>query len=263
VTALGSRLTDAAADVAASAFGAVARIRHRKPLHPRGVVVPARVERTGTAAPWGAAWLDDTEALQGMARLSRSAGFPDRWPDVWGLALRLDLPDARTLADLLLSSGWANPLGRHALALRRTPRPPFTTVMPYRTASGRSVMLAALGPAAALPSDRGALAVALEAEPLHLPLAAAVGSGGWQPYGVVVLGGPAVGSGDGLVAGDADISFDPMINPLPGLSLPEPVATIRSRAYAGARARRGASTPALRTLARDVPPAAPVERLGR
>jgi hypothetical protein len=80
---------------------------------------------------------------------------------------------------------------------------------------------------------------------------------------VVVLGGPAVGSGDGLVAGDADISFDPVINPLPGLSLPEPVATIRSRAYAGARAGRGASTPALRTLARDVPPAAPVERLGR
>jgi hypothetical protein len=262
VTPLGSRLTDAAADAAASAFDAVARIRHRKPLHPRGVVVPARVERTGTAAPSGAAWLDDSGALEGIARFSRSAGFPDGWPDVWGLALRVDLPDTGTPADLLLSAGWAGRVGRHVLALRRSPRPPFTAVLPYRTASGRSVMLAALGPAAALPSDRHALATALEAEPLRLTLAAAVGSQAW-PYGAVVLGGPALGSGDGLVAGDAHISFDHVLNPLPGLLLPEPVATIRSRAYAGARTGRRPSAAALHTLARGVPSAAPTERLGR
>ena len=48
MTSLGPRLTDAVSDAASSAFDVVARIRHGKPLHPRGIVVPARVDRTGT-----------------------------------------------------------------------------------------------------------------------------------------------------------------------------------------------------------------------
>jgi len=54
-----------------------------------------------------------------------------------------------------------------------------------------------------------------------------------------------------------------VLNPLPGLSLQEPVATIRSRACAGARRGRRASTAALRTRAGEVPSAAPVDHLRR
>ena len=259
MTALASRLTDAAAGAAEAAFDAVARVRHRKPLHPRGVVVRARVERTGTTAPLGAAWLDETATVEGVARFSRSAGLPDGWPDVWGLAMRLDLADGSGgVADLLLSTAWAGPIGRHALALRRGPRAPFSAVLPYRTSSGLSVLLGALGDATSRPSERAALAAALTREPLCLTLAVASGSGPWRPYGTVVLGGSALGSGDGLddTGEDVEVSFDPVLHPLPGLRLPEPLAAIRARAYAGARRGRHADPAALGAHAGEVASAA-------
>ena len=267
MTSLGPRLTDAVSDAAASAFDVVARIRHRKPLHPRGIVVPARVDRTGTGGTTGADWLDGTSALQGVARLSRSAGLPDGWPDVWGLALRVDLPgETQPVADLLLSAAGAGPVLRHVLALRRGPAAPFTSVLPYRTPSGGSVVLAALGPRIGLPSGRTALADALAREPVRLALVVSSLGGAWRSYGTLTLGGEPLGTGDGRPDAESrathttDISFDPVLNPLPGLVLPDPIATARARAYAGARAGRRAADETLRTSPADVVTGAAADR---
>jgi hypothetical protein len=267
MSSLGPRLTDAVSDAASSAFDVVARIRHSKPLHPRGIVVPARVDRTGTGATTGADWLDGTSALHGVARLSRSAGLPDGWPDVWGLALRVDLPgETPPVADLLLSAAGAGPVLRHVLALRRGPAAPFTSVLPYRTPSGGSVVLAALGPRIGLPSGRTALADALAREPVRLALVVSSPGGAWRSYGTLTLGGEPLGTGDGRPDADsraahtADISFDPVLNPLPGLVLPEPIATVRARAYAGARAGRRAPDETLRTSPADVVTGAAADR---
>jgi hypothetical protein len=242
-------LTAAAAAAAAGAFRAVARVRHRKPLHPRGLVVPALVERHGAAPPVGAAWVDEPGRDEGVVRLSRSAGLPAGWPDVWGLALRVAAPRATSgVADLLLGGAFAGPLGRHVLTLTRGPRAPLTTVLPYRTGTGRRVLLGALAPPDArggeeLPGARDRLAARLAAEPLRLVLAVSEPGTPWRRFGTLTVGGQAEGTGDGgddAGSDDGRLSFDPVLNPLPGLVLPEPLATVRARAYAGARAGRRA-----------------------
>jgi hypothetical protein len=231
---------DAAAATASAAFQRVARVRHRKPLHPRGLVVPARLERHGLEAPLGAPFLDEPGSGTGVARISRSAGLPDGWPDVWGLALRLDLAQAPSgIADLLLAGAFAGPVARHALALRRGLQAPLTCVLPYRTATGRLIMIGAPERSPALPSGREDLAAHLAEHTLTLTLAAAEPRGRWRPFATLTAGGTVLGTGDGHDERE-DVSFEPVLNPLPGLALPEPLATIRSRAYAGARRGRGA-----------------------
>ena len=132
----------AAASVASAAFETVARARRRKPLHPRGLVVPAHLVRHGLEEPVGAAWLDEPGSGEGVARISRSAGFPDGWPDVWGLAVRFDSPQAASgVADLMLATSFHGRAGRHVLALRGGLRAPLTCVLPYRTQPGRTVMI--------------------------------------------------------------------------------------------------------------------------
>jgi hypothetical protein len=239
---------DAAATAASAAFQQVARLRHRKPVHPRGLVVPARLERRGAGAPLGAAFLDEPGSDRGVARISRSAGLPDGWPDVWGLALRLDLAQAPSgIGDLLLAGAFAGPLARHGLALRRGLQAPLTCVLPYRTGTGRLVMIGAPERSRALPTRRDDLAAHLAAHTLTLELAVAEPRSSWRPFGTLTVGGAVLGSGDGHEEPE-DVSFEPILNPLPGLALPEPLATIRSRAYAGARRGRGADPATVRRL---------------
>lgn len=255
----------AAASVASAAFDAVARVRRRKPLHPRGLVVPARLVRHGLTEPIGASWVDEPGADEGVARISRSAGLPGGWPDVWGLALRLDPVQAASgVADLMLATSFAGRVLRHALALRRGLRAPLTCVLPYKTESGRSVMIGVPEQSAELPTHLDELAAHLASSDLSLTLAVADEGRDWRPFGTLTVGGPVLGTGDGrdderddqqddeqddggsaerhgdAGHGNADVSFEPVLNPLPGLVLPEPLATIRSRAYAGARAGREA-----------------------
>ncbi len=231
---------DASATAASAVFRAVARLRHRKPIHPRGLVVPARLVRHGLSAPLGASFLDEPGSDAGIARISRSAGLPEGWPDVWGLALRLDPAQAPSgIADLLLATAFAGPAGRHALALRRGLQAPLTCVLPYRTAAGRSVMIGVPERSDQLPSRRDDLAAHLAEHALTLTLAVAEPRRAWRPFGTLTVGGTVLGTGDGHDEPE-DVSFEPVLNPLPGLALPEPLATIRSRAYAGARAGRHA-----------------------
>jgi len=231
-------------------FGRLAMLRRAKPLHPKGVVLPAVVERHGLAEPIGAAWLDDAGTSTALARLSRSAGLPEGWPDAWGLSLRTAPAPDRSPADLLMVTSFAGPVARWLLSLRRRPGAPMSTVMPYATADGVRVLLGArMETPGRLPSDLPGLVAALRARPARFTLLAARPHRPWAPYGAVTVGGTAGTPLDAVHHGkggaDGDLSYDPVLNRLPGLHLPTPLAHLRARGYAGARAGRGADAGSL------------------
>ena len=74
------RIAQAPMAVAGSALGglfeAAAVVRRRKPLHPRGMLLDAVVQRTGGTVRWDTAWLDEPGENHGIARLSRAVGLP-------------------------------------------------------------------------------------------------------------------------------------------------------------------------------------------
>jgi hypothetical protein len=205
-------LASAAGSVLAVATRTIASLRPaEKPLHPDGVVRVGRIDRRGSAVPSGVAWIDDPGQDDVVVRLSRAVGLPKPLPDIHGLALRI--PTAEGAGDLLLAStGWGR-LGRFVLTFGRRPGSrPLTSLLPYRTASG-PVLLGAR----------------------------AVGSGSyelfWAPY-----------DGDWLVfatltvtdqpAKTRELSFDPVLNQLPGLEQYPTVVRLREPAYGRARASR-------------------------
>src|SRR3954447_16915988 len=122
-------------------FAGVGRLRPTdKPLHPRGVVLPATVHRYGGAGhhggagPFGVAWLDEPGADPALVRFSRGGGLPDALPDVLGIALRID-PDTQP-GDLLFATTGRGPIGRFLLRPRRAATlaaATYSTLQPYRT----------------------------------------------------------------------------------------------------------------------------------
>lgn len=77
----------AAGAAPAAVFDVMTRLRHGKPIHPRGIVAQAVVKRTGsTCGRWGIPWLDEPGTDVGIVRFSRAAGLPAPVPDVLGLA---------------------------------------------------------------------------------------------------------------------------------------------------------------------------------
>jgi hypothetical protein len=219
-------------------FAAAAVVRHGKPLHPRGVLLDAVVHRTGAPRRWDAAWLDEPGEDRGVARLSRAAGLPGPAPDVLGLAIALSGP-AASRYDLLLASTGGGRLTRFALTPRRDLSQAFYgSLFPYASASG-PVLLAAAPVRAA-----GGHVPAIPGHPLSAPLEfrllAASPRGRWQDYALLRLTAQ-----DGARL-DPPVSFDPVLNPLPGLRYYGPLAQLREPAYAGARRRtaRGEPRPA-------------------
>src|SRR4051812_31288290 len=88
--------------VASLAFGAVARARDDRALHPDGVVFAGAI----TGALFG--------ARRALVRISRGGGLPETLPDVRGCAIRvLDAHGSGRHQDLLLASSLAAPVGRH------------------------------------------------------------------------------------------------------------------------------------------------------
>src|SRR5829696_1890569 len=83
-------------------LGAVARRRSGRPMHPRGAVFDAVLDRTGSEPPWGVPWLDATARDAVVVRLSRGAGLPEPLPDLLGLAVRI--PGDGGPVDLLLTT---------------------------------------------------------------------------------------------------------------------------------------------------------------
>jgi hypothetical protein len=212
---------------AAVPLGALAHRRHGKPMHLRGVVVDAVLERCGPVAD-GVPWPGTGEAQSVVVRLSRGAGLPAVLPDLLGLAIRF--PDGPV--DVLLSSTGRGPLGRRLTVPRRDAAATYSSIMGYRSPAG-TLLLAALPGAGTgpLPSDPGPLADAVVQRRPAFTLAVARGTGPWRPFARLRLLGP-------VDAFDPDVRFDAVRNPPPGLVPDGPMARFRAPAYTAARRER-------------------------
>lgn len=169
----------------AAVFGAFARLRGRRPMHPDGVVRRAVLTVAGDAtlpAAWRA--MDGTT---GVARFSRSVGLPPALPDVLGIALRFGAQDL-----LFASSGTAAGAQHVLVPRRRFDRTAFSTVLGHRVGNRAAILQARVTTplpraATALDQVRG-VAFMLSVEAVSL-------LGRRRPIGMVsvgeVLAGPA------------------------------------------------------------------------
>jgi hypothetical protein len=201
----------------AAATGALARLRHRRPIHTRGVLLDATLvvaedEAGAVAVPQGR-----TDAL---ARLSLSAGMPRGVPDVVGVAVRWTEDGAPQ--DVLFSSSGSGRLTRYVLAPRRALLGGwFSTVMPLRSPHGPVVL--ALRPDRATTRARGVVTLEiLEATPL----------GPWHRFGALELHGPARDPRDG---DDPGVRFDPTLDAPRRLGTYGWEDRLRAPGYAAAR----------------------------
>lgn len=223
-------LSRGAGRLVAVPLAALARWRNGKPMHPRGAVFDAVLERHGGSRSWGVPFLDTTGSEDVVVRVSRGAGLPAPLPDLLGLAVRLDGEDGRPV-DLLLSSTGRGRFTRVVPALRRDTAASYCSIMAYRSAAG-ALRIAALPTTDGVPSDPAPLAAAVRRESLVFVLAAARGAQPWQPFARLTLGDP-------VRTLDPDLRFDAVRHPPPGLVPDGPLARFRAPAYAAAQAARG------------------------
>lgn len=183
-----------------------------KPLHPDGITVLGTLQRHGSDSSTGVPWLDEPGRDEVVVRLSRAVGLPTALPDIHGLALRVSLGD--NPADLLFAStGWGR-LGRNVLTFARRPETrPLTTLLPYRTDAGAVVL--------------GARAVDLGSYELSW----APYAGQWRSFANLEL--------TDELATDQQVSFDPVLNQVPGLEQYAAVVRLREPSYLLARRSRG------------------------
>jgi hypothetical protein len=199
-------------------FGAVAKLRRGKPLHPRGVVFDAVLRRTGSPVAWGVDWLDAPGEDHGLVRLSRAVGLPAPIPDILGLAFTFTGPDGDR-HDLLLATTGLAPGARFLLMPTLHPeRSSYSSLFPYQTPRG-PVLLAATPVSAA--EQRG--------QALSFRLLAAGLVGPWREFATMDL----TERPDG--AADEPLRLDPVLHVMPGLSWAQPLARLREPAYAAAR----------------------------
>jgi hypothetical protein len=217
-----ARLAGGTAAAAGTVLGTTARAltwvrRSRKPLHPEGEIVTGRLRRTGSTGS-GVPWLDSPGTDEVLVRVSRAVGLPDALPDIHGLAVRIPV-DGRP-ADLLLAQTGLGRLTRYVLTGGRTVASrPLTTLLPYRSPHGPLLLAAA-----ARTTEHGWDGRTFE-------LFWSIGVGRWSELGeLVLLGEPAA---------DADVSFDAVTNPLPGLEPYDWVRRLREPAYRSAREESG------------------------
>jgi len=195
----------------AAGAGALGAVRQRvKPLHPEGELRRATLTHTPPAVASGVPWLDSAGHDDAVVRVSRAIGLPDLLPDVQGLAVRVVLDGGE--ADILFASTGLGLVTRYLLTpARRVTGRALTTLLPYR-------------------SPRGPLLLAAVPESEHaFELRWAGPAGPWHPFGRLDLGAPF---GD-----DLHVSFDPVVNVVPGLSQYSWVRTLREPAYWTARTR--------------------------
>ncbi|MFN2561951.1 MAG: hypothetical protein ABR571_11720 [Jatrophihabitans sp.] len=202
----------------AGVFGAAGRLRPAtKPLHPRGSVHAATLERVGLSEPTGVDWLDTGGVDEVLVRLSRSVGLPGPVPDVLGLAIRVPLGGSRH-GDLLFATTGSGPIGRFVLRPVRDPAARYSTLLPYRTPAG-SLLLAAAG----ITGPAGDLRFDLQV--------ASPPRGPWRRFGsLTVFPEPSP---------DEYVAFDPMTNPIAGLEPYDWIRQLRARSYRAARHSRG------------------------
>jgi hypothetical protein len=206
-------------------LGAVARWRHGRPMHPRGAVFDAVLERTGSAPSWGVPWLDATARDAAVVRMSRGAGLPAPLPDLLGMAIRLS--GIGRPVDLLLTTTGRGVLGRMVPFPRCDAAAFYSSIMGYRSDAG-VVRFAAFPDGDGVPSEPGPLADAVARERLRFTLQACRGLGAWRPVARLTLAAP-------MEHRDPHVRFDAVLNPPPGLLPDGPIARFRAPAYATAR----------------------------
>ena len=217
---LGAFLTNLIGAMLGAVFYVVGalRTRRRKALHPRGAVRTGLVRRHGCRARTGVAWIDEPGSDRVLIRLSRATGLPGYLPDTLGLAVRVPREDGGH-GDLLLATTGTGALGRFVLRPTRHPGRPYGSLMPYRSPTGPLLL-------AALPlADDGT----------RFELACSALRGAWSPFGVLEV------QSDWDDAPDAPLTFDPVLNQLPGLQSYGWAAQLRRFSYAGSRRARGAA----------------------
>ena len=193
------------------------RTRRRKALHPQGGVRQGLVLRQGCGARTGVAWIDEPGGDRVLLRLSRATGLPDFLPDISGLALRVP-SEGGGHGDLLLATTGTGAVGRFMLRPTRRPGRPYGSLMPYQSPTGPLLL-------AAFPlADDGT----------RFELACSALRGAWSPFGVLEV---RSGWDDAL---DAPLSFDPVLNEVPGLHSYSWAAQLRRFSYAASRRARGA-----------------------
>ena len=193
------------------------RASSRKALHPRGEVRHGLVRRQGCSWRTRVTWLDDAGSDRVLLRFSRSVGLPKPFPDVLGLAMRIPL-DGDGHGDLLLATTGAGGLGRFLLRPARHRGAVYSCLIPYQAPMGPLLL-------AALPIDDDGFQFELVCARLR---------GAWSSFGWLdVL--PASDRGR-----DAPVSFDPVLNVVPGLDSYTWAAQLRRFAYAASRRARGA-----------------------
>jgi hypothetical protein len=118
-------------------FGAVAALRGGKSLHPSGAVFSARLTVPGVAAaPRGAELLSRPAEHEAIVRFSRAIGLPDRFPDLFGMSIRVcDAYGEGRHQDLLLTTSFNLPVLHHIVAPTHDAQArPYTSATPFRAA---------------------------------------------------------------------------------------------------------------------------------
>jgi hypothetical protein len=192
------------------------RTRRKKALHPRGSVRSGVIRRQGSAARTGVPWIDESGEDRVQLRLSRATGLPTSLPDVLGLALRV--PYLGGHGDLLLATTGAGAVSRFLLRPTRRPGSWYGSLLAFRTPAG-PLQLAA---------------VPLAEDGTRFELAWSRLTGSWTRFGALEV------RFEWDDASDAPLSFDPVLNEIPGLHSYRWAAQLRRYAYAGSRRARGA-----------------------
>jgi hypothetical protein len=197
-------------------FFLLGKARGRKALHPRGQVLEGRVDRHGSISRTGVPWLDEAGIDHVAVRLSRSVGLPAPRADILGLALRIPVAPCR-FGDVLMATTGSGLLGRYVLLpARRHGIRAYTSLFPYRTMAG-PLLLAAIPTAG---------------NPRHLELAYSRPRGPWLSFGTLKVTEAA------YPGHDLDLSFDPVLNVIPGLDSYDWAARLRKFSYAASRRAR-------------------------
>ncbi len=217
-------------DIVARPFEWGSAIRGKRFFHPLGVLAEGSIERT---APDGEGLPIPSSDV--VARVSKATGTPGALPDLIGLAIRLTPPDAAKPWDILLVSAGSGVLSR-AVALRPVTSwagHALTTLMGlnYR---GHNWWLRAR-----IVTDIDGLGLSfdglrrrIEEGGIDVTLDQACGTGDFTRLGSLRLNG---------VLDAQDVSFDPVVNTAPGVSLsPGWLANLRGSAYQRSREGRDA-----------------------
>ena len=198
---------------AALGFGLVAAVRGARALHPVGVAVDAVLLLDGPGAGRAPELGAPGTRREGVVRLSRGGGFPQGWPDIHGVALKLfPREPGGGDQDLLLSGSGRSVVRRRLLSPSRSFDGLWATSLTTFRAGGARVVWAALlpdaGPADAHAADGDGHALTVEwlrSHPEDAPaidLMVATPRGEWERVGTVSLGDPVAPEAQDALAYD-------------------------------------------------------------